>query len=105
MAFLLEEHSRLDFWNGGDGMTVVMYGLEKVVAHEHIDRGDDDVQEVYGGDNYNGGSGDDIQEVDDGDSGNGRNARDCIVGNPKCVGSRLVRFSHSTQTGYLETTI
>ena len=46
MAFLLEEHSRLDFWNGGDGMTVVMYGLEKVVAHEHIDRGDDDVQEV-----------------------------------------------------------
>ena len=46
MAFLLEEHSRLDFWNGGDGMTVVMYGLENVVAHVHSDRGDDDVQEV-----------------------------------------------------------
>ena len=98
-------------------MTVVMYGLEKVVAHVHSDRGDDDVQEVYGGDNYNGGSGDDIQEVDDadnyngdsevddGDSGNGRNARDCIVGNPKCVGSRLVRFSHSTRTGSPETTM
>ena len=69
-------------------MTVVMYGLEKVVAHLYSDRGDDD-----------------IQEVDDGDSGNGRNARDCIVGNPKCVGSRLVRFSHSTRTGSPETTM
>ena len=47
MAFLLEEHSRLDFWNGADGMTVVMYGLEKVTAHVHSGRGDDDVQEVY----------------------------------------------------------
>ena len=56
MAFLLEEHSCLDFWNGGDGMTVVMYGLENVVAHVHSDRGDDDVQEVYYGDNDDGGS-------------------------------------------------
>ena len=36
MAFLLEEHSRLDFWNGGDGMAVVMYGLEKVVALSNL---------------------------------------------------------------------
>ena len=37
MAFLLEEHSRLDFWNnGGDGMTVVMYGLEKVVLKRFV---------------------------------------------------------------------
>ena len=36
MAFLLEEHSRLDFWNGGDGLAVVMYGLEKVVLKRFV---------------------------------------------------------------------